>query len=145
MLRHAFFFKHHFFCIFVVFHVFENLGVFCCLIFSSICSFIEFCCLSGCLLCPLTRLCVAHSLYVLRWSALRCSAVVRSILRWSAQRCGGPLNYIFSGVPHNVSFSVPHLVVFKGTFLTNTGWVFTHHGCQNVTTNLQSWFSPLKK
>ena len=87
------------------FHVFEDLGVFCCLIFSLICSFIEFCCLSGCLLCPLTRLCVAHSLcfsypvvrtYVLRWSAQRCAVV----LRWFSECCGGP---------HNVSFSVPHI------------------------------------
>ena len=56
------FFKHHFFVYSLFFHVFEDLGVFCCLIFFLICSFIEFCCLSGCLLCPLTRLCVGHSL-----------------------------------------------------------------------------------
>ena len=138
----TFFFKHHFFVYSLFFSCFRGFGRFCCLIFSLICSFIEFCCLSGCLLCPLTRLCVAHSLcfsypvvraYVLRWSAQRCagsSALVLWMLRWSAQ-C-----FILSAT---------HLVVFKGTFLTNTGWVFTHHGCQNVTTNLQSWFGPLKK
>ena len=106
MLGYVFFFQTSFFLfILCFFHVFEDLGVFCCLIFSLICSFIEFCCLSGCLLCPLTRLCVAHSLcfsypvvraYVLRWSAQRCAVV----LRWFSECCGGP---------HNVSFSVPHI------------------------------------
>ena len=86
-------------------------------------------------------MCGALAMFFVSGGPRVCSAVVRStlrsssalvlwMLRWSAQ-C-----FILSAT---------HLVVFKGTFLTNTGWVFTHHGCQNVTTNLQSWFSPWKK
>ena len=127
------------------FHVFEDLGVFCCWNFSLICSFIEFCCLSGCLLCPLTCLCMAHSLcfsmFFVSGGPRVCSAVVRSTLRSSSAL----VLWMLRWSPQCFILSATHLVVFKGTLLTNTGWVFTHHGCQNVTTNLQSWFSPLKK
>ena len=86
-------------------------------------------------------MCGALAMFFVSGGPRVCSAVVRStlrsssalvlwMLRWSAQ-C-----FILSAT---------HLVVFKGMFLTNTGWVFIHHGCQNVTTNLQSWFSSLKK
>ena len=70
-----------------------------------------------------------------------CSAVVRSTLRSSSAL----VLWMLRWSPQCFILSATHLVVFKGTLLTNTGWVFTHHGCQNVTTNLQSWFSPLKK
>ena len=139
------FFQTSFFYCFLIlcfFYVFEGLGPF--LLFDSLFDLqlhwvLLFERLSA--LSSYALMCGALAMFFVSGGPRVCSAVVRSTLRSSSAL----VLWMLRWSPQCFILSATHLVVFKGTLLTNTGWVFTHHGCQTVTTNLQSWFSPLKK